>query len=183
MSGLETYMRSRAWRHLSLTAFDPAPALRVLDGLDLHDRQEVHMGFGIDLTPGQLLRGLLSQELTGGHLAIAWHHAPEGGAAPFAIVGVARGAAAGSGVASLIARDHLQWHPAIRRLVIALRDDLPGWMLSNGFRRIEARCWTKHPTAAELLRGMGFVFETEIHGFGVTSSPWAQFALVPERGH
>lgn len=174
-------MTSRGWRGISLAEFEPIAALRVIEDLDPIDRLEVHLG-GVTPSAGEILRQFVIQQAGGAHLQIAYAHRPEGGAEPFAILGVAEVLASGTGSAALIARVHGQWAGPLRRLCLGLRADFPRAMAIAGFRRVEARCWSGHPTAAHLLRGIGFEFETELHGFGLSETHWLQFAIVPEKG-
>jgi len=173
--------RARAWRDLSLAPFELLSALRVIEDLDRMDRLEIQLG-GVDPTPDAILRQFVLQDATGSHLQIVWRHRPEGGAEPFAIVMIDELLARGTASAALIARDHVRFAAPLRRLVAGLRADLPGAMAQSGLRRLECRCWAEHPTAPGLLTAIGFAFETELHGFGLSQTPWLQFALVPEKG-
>jgi hypothetical protein len=176
-----TSMTSPVWQGISLAPFEPIAALRVIEDLDPIDRLEVQLG-GIQPTPGEMLRQFIIQQAGGAHLQIVYAHRTEGGAEPFAILGVAEALASCTGSAALIARDHAAWARPLRHLCAGLRADLPAAMAAAGFRRIEARCWSGHPTAQRLLRGIGFAFETELHGFGLSETHWLQFAIVPEKG-
>lgn len=174
-------MLSPIWRGLSLAPFAPRAALRVIEDLDALDRVEIQLG-GIDPTPDEILRQFVIQSAGGAHFQIAYAHAPEGGATPFAIIGVAEALAVGTGSVALIARDHRAWARPLRRLAAGLRADLPTAMCRSGLRRLEARCWSAHPTAPRLLRAIGFAFETELRGFALSSAPWLQFSLTPNEG-
>jgi hypothetical protein len=173
--------RGRAWRGLSLGEFQPRAALRVIEDLDPLDMLELRLG-GVTPTTDEILRQMLIQQASGAYFQIAYAHRPEGGAEPFAILGIAEALASCTGSAALIARDHVAFARPLRRLCAGLRADLPTVMAATGFRRVEARCWSGHPTAPHLLRAIGFKFETELHGFGLSETHWLQFAIVPEKG-
>lgn len=172
-------LTGRPWRDLSLTELAPRNALTVLEDLDPHDEIEagLAMGWQHDLV-GSILADMLLSRRAGGVIQIAWSHLGAGGAAPFAILGVAPALAPGVGVAALLARPHHRWRGALRSLAFALRADLPTWAAAHGFHRLEARSWTGHPSAARLLSAIGFAREARMPGFAAGVADFDLYALT-----
>ncbi|MEC9435152.1 MAG: hypothetical protein VYD87_19800 [Pseudomonadota bacterium] len=172
-------LTSPAWRGLSLAALEPGPALAVLADLDRHDRTEAGFALGSRFEPGEALRQILRQEAAGALFFTVWSHAPAGGAMPFAIGGFSPVYMPGCVAGALLARDHRRWRRPLARLALALRVDLPGWARARGVDRIEARCWSSHPTAPGLLGAIGFAREAAVPRFVNDPAPLQQFALLP----
>ncbi|MDF2235382.1 hypothetical protein P2H44_22735 [Albimonas sp. CAU 1670] len=170
-------LTGRPWRDLSLTPLTCGPALRVLQELDPQDRREAGCALNGDASPDFLLREFLRRQGEGGHVFVAWSHRPEGGADPFAILGVAAIIASGVGSAALLARRHDRWRPQLRALAFALRVDLPPWARLQGFHRLEARSWSDHPTAGTLLGAIGFRHELRLVGFAAGGADFDLYAL------
>jgi hypothetical protein len=60
-----------------------------------------------------------------------------------------------------------------------MRARLPGYAAERGIHRIEARAWSGHPTASDLLTKLGFTFEAELRGFGASGQVcFRQFAWI-----
>ncbi|SDW15693.1 hypothetical protein SAMN05444336_101269 [Albimonas donghaensis] len=172
-------LRSPAWRGLSMEPLAPAPALAVLTDLDAHDRMEAAFTLGSHFDAGDALRQLICQEAAGGLFFTVWRHAPEGGALPFALVGFSPVYMPGCFAGALLARDHRRWRRPLAQLAAAMRADLPAWAQARGVARIEARCWSSHPTAPALLTAIGFAREATVPRFIDDPAPLQQFALLP----
>lgn len=102
------------------------------------------------------------------------------GTVPFAVFGLSNTGQAGVAQAALLARDHLAFRLPLARLAVMIRRALPDYAARGGIHRIEARSWADHPSAAHLLRGLGFRQECEMRGFGLTGTvnfrQWAWLA-------
>lgn len=85
---------------------------------------------------------------------------------PFAVFGLVNTGQAGVAEAALLARDHALFRLPLARLCASLRAAMPGWCAARGVRRIEARAWAGHPTAARMLRALHFFPEAVMGGFG-----------------
>lgn len=101
------------------------------------------------------------------------------GQTPFAVFGLANTGQAGVASAALLARNHQRFARPLARLAVTIRRHMPAEAAARGIHRIEARCWAGHPTAADLLAGLGFAHECDMPGFGLTGSvTYRQFAFV-----
>ena len=146
--------------------YEPQAAMAVLSNLDPFDRIEA-----------QAVRGAAVTHLT---LFADWHAmqshhllslvilANRRGRSPFALLAVANTGQAGVAQAAFLARSHDRWRREIAACAIVIRNVLPGWMQDTGVHRIEARCWTGHPTAATFLAACGFRLDCHMPGFGAS---------------
>lgn len=100
---------------------------------------------------------------------------------PFAVVGLSHTGQAGVAQAAMLSRDHGAWRRELVQLARLTRETLPGLCARMGVRRIECRCWAKHPTAPRFLEAMGFWPEAELPGFGATGAEtFLQYVFLPQ---
>jgi len=149
---------------VKLSPFDPARALTVLSGLDDNDQLEAQIMRGDPAESYDLLTDWLLLARQGAACYVGEALPPI--SAPFAVLALVPGTTPGLGYAAMLARDHHFWKRALVPLVRLIRHDLPPVAAHMGLHRIEARSWAGHPTAATLLRAIGFTREAEMTGFG-----------------
>jgi len=89
-----------------------------------------------------------------------------GAGEPFAVLGLSHTGQAGVAAAALLARDHRRYRRPLAEAAARMRAGIGSWASETGVRRIEARAWASHPTAAALLAGIGFAPEAAMPGFG-----------------
>lgn len=155
--------------------YEDLPAKAVLDRLDPADLVECQLISGQAVSGLTLWADWRAVQAFRIHSHVAWH-----GSTPFAIFGLSRTGQAGVAGAALLARDHAAFRPSLLRLAVMIRRSLPGVAEAAGIHRIEARSWAGHPVAPRLLRGLGFVPEVTMRGFGLTGTvsftQWAWLA-------
>lgn len=88
-----------------------------------------------------------------------------GPAVPFAVLGLSHTGQAGVAQAALLARDHKRFKRELIHAGRRIRAEMPEFCAKVGIHRIEARCWAGHPTAARLLKSIGFHHEADMPGF------------------
>jgi hypothetical protein len=156
--------------------YDDQAAMVVLRDLDGNDRIEA-----------QQVRGVAAS-----HLAIFadWHAMQRGAllslvihdGAPFAVLALGHTGQAGVAQAAFLARNHDRWRVSIARAGVRIRRDMPFLCADWGVHRIEARAWSRHPTAGPFLRALGFRAECDMAGFGATGAEtFTQYAWVAGR--
>ncbi len=158
-----------------LRPYDDLSAMAVLSALDPADQHEV------DLVRGRATGHLaLFAEWRGVEVArVISHVALTRGGTPFAVLGLMNTGQAGVAAAALLARDHCRHARVLAALAVDIRHILPEWCRDRGIFRVEARSWSHHPTAARLLRAIGFCEECEMPGFGPAGQIcFTQFALI-----
>lgn len=102
-------------------------------------------------------------------------HSPAG--RPFALVALVAGGQRGVAGAAMVARPHDRWRRPLAEVALAIRARMPEFAASRGIHRIEARAWSRHPTAARFLSATGFRLETRLPGFGADGcETFLQFA-------
>ena len=100
---------------------------------------------------------------------------------PFAVLAVGNTGQAGVAQAAFLARDHVRFRREIVAAAVLARDAIGPTCAQLGIRRIEARCWAGHPTAANFLAAIGFQAEADMAGFGGDGRQIVrQFAYVAE---
>lgn len=155
--------------------FDSLSAIAVFRQLDPSDQLEA-----------ELVRGAPSPALD---LFADWRAATRGslmnlvaetaGGTPFAVLTLAHSGQYGVAEAALLARDHARFRRPLAELALAIRQRMPDWCAEQGVRRIEARTWAGHPTAARLLAAIGFACEADLPGFGPDGRQhFRQFAWI-----
>ncbi|MBA85215.1 MAG: hypothetical protein CML69_10820 [Rhodobacteraceae bacterium] len=99
---------------------------------------------------------------------------------PFAVLALGNTGQAGVAQAAFLARNHTRFRRQIACAAAQIRRDMPGFCAEAGIRRIEARCWSDHPTAAQFLKLCSFHHEADMPGFGGANAPaiFRQFAWV-----
>ncbi|GEM_PF-1088151 len=152
---------------IELRPYSDQAAMIVLSRLDHHDLMEA------EALRGQTMShlALFAEWRAGQPVAVgSWvaHAGPLATDAPFAVLAVLHTGQPGVAMAGLLARDHGLWRAGLLSLGWTIRRDLPGFALSCGLNRIEARAWAGHPSARGFLRLCGFVDETPrgMAGFG-----------------
>ncbi len=159
---------------LSVLPWDDMLALPVFRQLDAHDFMEAELVRGGGCNGISLWadwRGVEPFRILS-FVALA-------GRTPFAVFGLANTGQAGVAAAALLARDHRRFARPLARLAVAIRRQMPAEALARGIHRIEARCWSDHPTASLLLSRLGFAHECDMPGFGLTGSvTYRQFAWL-----
>lgn len=160
---------------LRLAPYEDLAAKAVLDRLDPFDQMEC------DLVRGGATTGLAIwadwRAMQPHRLASFVVHR---GQTPFAVFGLSHTGQAGVAAAAMLARDHATFRLPLARLVVMIRQALPGFAADRGIHRIEARSWADHPGASRLLSGIGFAPECDMRGFGLTGDAvfrqWAWLA-------
>lgn len=100
----------------------------------------------------------------------------------FAVLGLCHTGQAGVAQAAMLAKQHKLFRRELAELGAAIRDGLPEYCRAAGVRRIEARAWAGHPTAARFLEAVGFTHEARMPGFGGDgAAEFHQFAYTPPR--
>lgn len=161
---------------LRLTPWQDEAGHAVLTRLDAHDLMEATLVRGGPVTGLALWADWRAMEPYRIASLIACRGAT---GTPFAVFGLVNSGQAGVAEAALLARDHAACRFDLARLCVTLRRAMPGWCAERGVRRIEARAWTCHPTAARLLRALQFHAETVMPGFGPDGRhSFAQFAWI-----
>jgi hypothetical protein len=166
---------------IEVRPYDDLTAMAVLQRLDAHDHMEAelvrgapasHLALFADWRAMQAFRLASFVAITG----------PDRGARPFAVFALAHTGQAGVASAALLARDHAAFRRPLAEMALRIRTELPATCAASGIRRIEARSWAGHPTAAGLLTALGFEHETDMPGFGLSGTiTFRQFAwLAPE---
>lgn len=157
---------------LVLRPYDDLAAHAVLRALDPQDQLEVELVRGAPVSGLALFadwRSITASAAIG--LVAFWR------SQPFAVIALAPTGQAGVAQGALLARDHGRHRRALGELALAIRGGLPGAAAAHGIRRIEARCWAGHPTAARLLAAVGFAHDCDMAGFGLTGGViFRQFA-------
>lgn len=154
--------------------YNDQDAFAVISRLDLADQMEVELTRGAH-TPALTLwaewRAAVPQHL----LSFVAHV----GGVPFAIFALVGTGEANAACAAMLARDHRHYRRPLTRLARMIRAQIPPTMAALGINRIECRCWSDHPTAAQLLRAVGFSHEIDLPGFGRTGQlTFRQFAWL-----
>lgn len=104
----------------------------------------------------------------------------DGRSQPFAVLGLGHTGQAGVAQAALLAKCHRTFRRELAELGAVIRRELPEFCKEHGIFRVEARCWSRHPTASRLLEALGFDHETDMPGFGGDGmGVFRQFAFVP----
>ncbi|MEM9782159.1 MAG: hypothetical protein AAF899_06755 [Pseudomonadota bacterium] len=166
---------------LSVSALQAKPALEVFGDIDRSDLCEVELTHGRPIVAAEeLLEIFKTAEKAHALCLIAWRHSPQGGAVPFAILGLGCFTECVA-TAALLARDHRAWKRPLAHLVLELRRELPRFMFEMSLRRLEARSWPDHPTAASLLSGIGFEREASLPGCACDGGPFDLYGFVPQR--
>ena len=163
---------------IQIAPYDDLTAMAVIQRLDPHDHLEAelirgagasHLGLFADWRAMQTIRPASFVVLTG----------PDRGSVPFAIFALANSGNAGVAHAALLARDHRRYRRPLAELALQIRAQMPQFMVDHGINRVVAQCWADHPTAASLLRGIGFSYECDMPGFGLTGTvTFRQFAYL-----
>lgn len=148
-------------------------ALAILRDLDVNDALEAALWRGGDAEPLSLWA---DWRMAGPGSLIAAATRQLGAWAPFALMALTPTGAAGVASAALMARDHARWRPELIELARHWRETLPGYCAERGVTRCECRSWVGHPTAARLLRHIGFRFEARLAGFGGGAIVFDQYA-------
>lgn len=150
-------------------AWTDLPAFEVFKHLDPNDHREAEVARGIDQTHLSLFadwRAALGQMV----LARVISERRASAEHPFALLGLTYTGLAGVAEAAFLSRDHALYRRQVAVAAILIRETLPTIAQQLGLHRIEARCWAKHPTAAQFLDAIGFAHETDQLGFGVTGA-------------
>ena len=102
-----------------------------------------------------------------------------GAGEPFALLGLVHTGQAGVAAAAMLARDHRRFRRPLAQAAVLIRRRLPEYAAETGVRRIEARAWSAHPTACDLLFAIGFVPEAIMAGFGPAGrDEFVQYAWI-----
>lgn len=159
---------------IALRPYSDQDAMAVMRHLDPHDRMEAELVRGAGTTHLALFADWRAMEPAS---VVSVCVVTDG--TPFALLRLAHTGQAGVAQAALLARDHGRFRLPLARLAVTLRNTMPGWCTERGIRRIEARAWDRHPTAARLLRGIGFLPECFMPGFGADGhAVFRQFAWI-----
>jgi hypothetical protein len=162
---------------IGIQPYDDHGAMVVFSDLDAYDLMEAHLVRGSAMSHLGLFGDWRS-------MRPAWieSHVLTTRGRPFAVLAIANTGQAGVAQAAFLARNHAKFRRAIAEAAVIMRSDLPILMEDRGIHRIEARCWTGHPTAARFLAAIGFDLECFMTGFGPDGrAGFIQFAatLVP----
>lgn len=159
---------------IDLRPYSDLDAHAVLSRLDPADRAEA------ELTSGRAASGLgLFADWRAVQAVAAVAHVAVHRQRPFAVFCVIPTGTAGVAQAALLARDHVRFRRPLAELAVALRRAFPGRCRDMGVRRLEARCWAGHPSAAGLLAALGFRPEAILPGFGPQGRhSFIQFAWI-----
>jgi hypothetical protein len=160
---------------IQLRPYDDLSAMVVIERLDAHDRLEAEIVRGAATTYLRLFADWQAQEAVRITSLMAFTPA----AKPFAIFALSNTGQAGVAEAALLARDHRQFRRPLAELGLMLRAGIPDFARRMGIHRIEARAWSKHPTAGRLLESLGFRAEADMPGFGATGAEvYRQYAWL-----
>lgn len=147
--------------------FEDLAAWSVFQRLDPHDHIEAELVRGASATPLALFCDWRAAQSIHCVSLIAQTEARRG-AVPFAVFALANTGQAGVAQGALLARSHEGFRRPLAALAVRIRQKMPSVCAELGIHRIEARCWLDHPTAADLLCGIGFRHECDMPGFGKT---------------
>ncbi len=101
------------------------------------------------------------------------------GGTPFAVLALANTGQGGVAQAALLSRDHKTFRFALARAAVLIREGMPEFCNAHGIHRVEARCWSEHPTAPRFLERIGFRHEADMPGFGGNGrTTFSQFAWL-----
>lgn len=164
---------------ITLVPFENLAAMSVLSRLDPYD-----------LIEAQLVRGGRADHLdifadwramqAHALLSLVLKDDRKGGVA-FAVLALGGTGQAGVAQAALLARDHARFRRGLAKAALLILAGLPGFCAERGIHRIEARCWSDHPTAARFLTYCGFARETDMPGFGLDGQArFSQFAWTAQ---
>ncbi len=160
---------------IQVRPFSSLSAMAVFRHLDPADQIEAELIRGAPSTPLDLFADWRAVAAAG-PLNLVLETA---GSTPFAVLALTHTGQAGVAQAAFLARDHARFRRDIARAAVLIRARMPGWCADRGVHRIEARCWTGHPTAPHFLTAIGFAPEAVMPGFGLTGQiSFAQFAWV-----
>lgn len=156
--------------------FEDLAAWSVFQRLDPHDHLEAEFVRGASATPLALFCDW--RNAVGIHcVSLIAHTDAKRGSIPFAVFALANTGQAGVAQGALLARSHETFRRPLGALASRIRAQFPQYCAELGIHRIEARCWSNHPTAASLLRAIGFRHECDMPGFGKTGRiTFRQFA-------
>lgn len=163
---------------IEVRPFEDLAAWSVFQRLDPHDHLEAEFVRGAPATPLALFCDWrAAQPIQCVSLVIqtdARH-----GAVPFAVLCLANTGQAGVAQAALLARSHEHFRRPLAALAAQIRSRFPAVCAELGIHRIEARCWSNHPSAAILLDRIGFRHECDMPGFGKSGHiTFRQFAWI-----
>lgn len=165
---------------LDLAPWTDLAGYAVLSRLDAADLTEAAIVRGAGTSPLQLFAEWRAMEPHRIVSLVASRRPCDGGGA-FAVFGLAQTGQAGVAAAAMLACDHARHARPLARLVTLLAREMPVFAAARGIRRIEARCWSAHPTAPRLLSSIGFWPECAMPGFGPDGrAVFTQFAWVPD---
>lgn len=150
-------------------AWTDLAAFEVFKHLDPHDQLETEVARGVRQTHLSLFSDWRS---AGGTMVLnrVISEQRAGGQRPFALLALTATGLAGVAEAAFLSRDHDRFRMQIRAAALHIRHHLPDVAPTLGLHRIEARCWSGHPTAATFLTSIGFSHEVDQPGFGVTGA-------------
>ncbi|MBY5988206.1 hypothetical protein [Roseovarius atlanticus] len=149
---------------IDLSGFTNLAGMAVLGHLDVNDLIEAqlvrgHQADHLDLftdwkvmQAGAVVSLILSDPKTGGR--------------PFAVLALGNTGQAGVAQAALLSKCHVRNRRSLARAALQIRARLPIFCEEVGIFRIEARCWSDHPTAPTFLHHCGFHPEVDMPGFG-----------------
>lgn len=163
---------------IDVRPYDDLAAMAVLQRLDPADHLEAEISRGTPATPLALFADWRACQpfRVVSHIAFT---APSRGGHPFALFGVQATGFGGVYEAALLARDHARFRRPLAELVLAIRRALPEWADRHDVRRLTARSWADHPTAARLLGAIGFAHECDMPGYGASGAvTFRQFAWI-----
>jgi hypothetical protein len=146
---------------VTLHPYEDYAALAVFNHLDPHDHMEAEAVRGAAATPLALFADWRAVQAHGPLSIIA-----KAGQRPFAVIALGNTGQAGVADAAMLACSHARFAIPLARLAVTIRTRLPSYAAETGIRRIEARSWQSHPTAARLLLAMGFRHDCDMPGFG-----------------
>lgn len=88
------------------------------------------------------------------------------GLQPFAVAALANSGTAGVAEAAFLSSDHAKHRWSIARAAVQYRPLFLEACHNGGVSRVEARCWSEHPTAPIFLSHMGFSYQCDLPGTG-----------------
>lgn len=157
-------------------AYDDHAAMTVLSNLDGQDLSEAMLVRGSPVTHLSLFADWRAMNPV---RCLTWIVCRQATDTPFAVVALANTGQAGVAGAALLARNHRTFRRELVATARVIRDNLPDIAVEFGIRRIEARCWSEHPTAARFLMACGFRHEADMPGFGAAGGVvFQQFAWI-----
>lgn len=165
---------------IELAPFESLGAISVLSRLDPNDLIEAHLVRGAQANHLDIFadwRAMQSHAV----LSLVLKDRKTGGK-PFAVLALGHTGQAGVGQAALLACDHARYRRQLVNASRQIRDRMPEFCSEWGIHRIEARCWSKHPTAGGFLTACGFKYEADLPGFGADGlETFQQFAWIFEQ--